>query len=111
MRQRWAWHIGGVVLMIGAAAFALAGDRPGSANRPAPFSLDEPVTYKPTLIEAAALMSRRRTEGHRLTIIDVRTPFVYEMGHIAGAINLPGGELQAHLDTVPQGVTLALYCS
>lgn len=46
-------------------------------------------------------------------IIDVREPYEFERGHVAGAINIPPFELMAgtsHLDNVPKDTELVLYC-
>ncbi len=46
-------------------------------------------------------------------IIDVREPFEYKMGHVAGSINLPPSALMAGapaLAEVPKDVELVVYC-
>ena len=46
-------------------------------------------------------------------IIDVREPFEYENGHVAGAINIPPQELMAgaeKLKDVAKDTPLVLYC-
>lgn len=46
-------------------------------------------------------------------IIDVREPYEYASGHVAGAINLPPSDLMAgapQLKDVPKETPLVLYC-
>lgn len=46
-------------------------------------------------------------------IIDVREPYEYEAGHVAGALNIPPAELMAgakKLDGVAKDTELILYC-
>ena len=45
--------------------------------------------------------------------IDVREPFEFARGHVAGAINIPPAELMRGakaLDNVPKDTELVLYC-
>jgi sulfur-carrier protein adenylyltransferase/sulfurtransferase len=42
-------------------------------------------------------------EGARSAIIDVREPKEFAVSHLAGAVNIPVGELQRRLDTLPAG--------
>lgn len=110
-RRRWGWHVVGLILMVGSASAAMAGDQPVSANLPPAFALEQPPAYDPTLIDPAGLRAAMAVSGSRIVIVDVRSVEMYEMGHIAGAINVPGYNLIDHLGQVPLGVTLALYCS
>ena len=46
-------------------------------------------------------------------IIDVREPYEYATGHVAGALNIPPDELMAgakKLADVPKDTELVLYC-
>ncbi len=46
-------------------------------------------------------------------IIDVREPYEYASGHVAGAVNLPPAQLMAgapQLADVPKDTLLVLYC-
>jgi hydroxyacylglutathione hydrolase len=43
--------------------------------------------------------------------LDVREPDEFELGHVAGAANVPLGSLAYRLDDVPPGRPLLLYCS
>lgn len=43
-------------------------------------------------------------------VLDVRQPYEYAAGHIAGAILLPLPELPSRLDEVPADVPVYVYC-
>ena len=46
-----------------------------------------------------------------LTLIDVREPFEFAMGHAEGAINIPLGSLPANIDRIRQmKQPVVLYC-
>jgi rhodanese-related sulfurtransferase len=88
----------------------IGGSQPVSSYLPVPASLDAKAPYEPPLITVAELWaSRGRVDAP--VIIDVRSPEAYRAGHLPGALNIPGYELPQHLEKVPQGVKLALYCS
>jgi rhodanese-related sulfurtransferase len=44
-------------------------------------------------------------------IIDVRTPGEFQMGHIAGAINVPVGELQSRAANWDRNKSYVVYCA
>jgi glyoxylase-like metal-dependent hydrolase (beta-lactamase superfamily II)/rhodanese-related sulfurtransferase len=43
--------------------------------------------------------------------LDVREPDEFELGHVAGATNVPLGSLEDRLDEVPSGRPLLVYCA
>ncbi len=46
-----------------------------------------------------------------LTLIDVREPFEFAMGHADGAVNIPLGSIPANIDRIRQmKQPVALYC-
>ncbi|WP_241082017.1 ArsR/SmtB family transcription factor [Achromobacter xylosoxidans] len=45
-----------------------------------------------------------------VTVIDVRPEAEYAGGHIAGAVNVPLGQLEAHLGTLKQNCEVVAYC-
>lgn len=45
-----------------------------------------------------------------VTIIDVRPATEFEHGHITGALNIPLGELEAHLGALPSCREIVAYC-
>lgn len=44
-------------------------------------------------------------------LLDVRTPEEFRDGHLDGALNVPVSELEAHLDELPAGRPLVVYCA
>jgi hypothetical protein len=108
--KRWLWHGLGVVATVGAATLVVLGARPVSSYLPAPVDLDAKAAYEPDLIKPAALRARQG-QADAPVIVDVRSPEAYRQGHLPGALNIPGYELPHHLERVPLGVKLALYCS
>ena len=109
-KWRWQWHVVGLLLAVGTASGALASDKPVTTLLPEPFAVEEKVAYEPTLIDPPALLAAAGAQDAPV-IVDVRSPEMYEMGHLSGAINVPGYQMQEHLGKVPLGVRLALYCS
>lgn len=62
-------------------------------------------------IDAQTVRGLLETEPHTL-LVDVRTPAEYESSHIPGAINLPLGRVDAHLERIvaDAGGRLVLVC-
>ncbi len=52
---------------------------------------------------------RRATDG-LVTVLDVRPTEEYEAGHIPGAINVPLGELEKSIKSIPKGKEVVAYC-
>ena len=45
-------------------------------------------------------------------LLDVRSPALFEQGHVAGALNLPHGKIIAsRMSTYPKGTLLVVYCA
>lgn len=53
---------------------------------------------------------RRLMRKSRVTLIDVRPNAEYRAGHLAGALSLPLGELEARMTELPQDRDIAVYC-
>lgn len=45
-----------------------------------------------------------------ITLLDARTVFEYQMGHLEGTINIPVDELRAHLDEIPKDKPVYVMC-
>jgi hydroxyacylglutathione hydrolase len=54
-------------------------------------------------------LAERRERADAPTVLDVRSPAEWRGGHVAGAVNLPAGDLPARLASVPAG-PLAVVC-
>lgn len=53
---------------------------------------------------------RRRLRSKDVVVLDVRPETEYAAGHIAGAVSVPIGDLQARLKEVPTGAQVVAYC-
>jgi rhodanese-related sulfurtransferase len=64
-----------------------------------------------TLEQVSAEELRDAVErGDGMQLIDVRTPREYASGHVAGAINIPVGEIPARAGEVRRDVAVATVC-
>ena len=59
-------------------------------------------------IPATELLERAR--NGLVTVLDVRPPEEYQSGHLPGAINIPLGELEKHLDELNPEQEIVAYC-
>jgi rhodanese-related sulfurtransferase/DNA-binding transcriptional ArsR family regulator len=59
-------------------------------------------------LSAADLLQRMRA-GEAL-VMDVRPAEEYAAGHLAGAVNIPLQELEAHIDSLPSSQIIIAYC-
>jgi rhodanese-related sulfurtransferase/DNA-binding HxlR family transcriptional regulator len=66
---------------------------------------------QPTRLEGISReeLSRRLVEGG-MTLLDVRSPEEFAKGHLPGAINIPGDELEQRLAELPADQELVAYC-
>lgn len=61
-------------------------------------------------VQQAAALLRNPPQG--LTIVDVRTPEEFRLGHLPGAENMDffGGPFDAQIRTLPKNAPVLLYC-
>jgi rhodanese-related sulfurtransferase/DNA-binding transcriptional ArsR family regulator len=59
-------------------------------------------------LPATELLARAR-DG-LVTVIDVRPPEEYAQGHIRGALNVPLGQLETRLESLPRDQEIVAYC-
>jgi len=52
----------------------------------------------------------QRLNAGQVTVLDVRPEAEYALGHVAGAINIPAGELERRLADLPKGHEIIAYC-
>jgi ArsR family transcriptional regulator len=52
----------------------------------------------------------KRSKEGLVTVLDVRPSEEYEVGHIAGALNVPLNEIEQHLASLPKGQEIIAYC-
>ncbi|MBB1611789.1 ArsR family transcriptional regulator [Pseudomonas sp. UMC65] len=53
---------------------------------------------------------RQRLQEGGMTLLDVRSPQEFALGHLPGAINIPVEELEQRLAELPAGQELVAYC-
>ncbi len=99
--------VGGGMLLI-VAAILLATQN--SAAVPTPVTSHEEETYseisRGSLDDAKAAL-----EAETAVIVDVRSAEAYQGGHIAGAINIPLGELETRLGELDKTQWIITYCT
>jgi rhodanese-related sulfurtransferase len=70
---------------------------------------DSIAQHGPAAISAAQL-EHRIEAGDRFTLVDVREPKEYAVGHIAGAQMIPLGDIKAGKFTMSKDDEIVLYC-
>jgi rhodanese-related sulfurtransferase len=54
----------------------------------------------------------RREQGDAFTLLDVREPNEWHMGHIPGALHIPRGVMESAIETrVPRDQEVVIYCA
>ena len=56
-------------------------------------------------------LAMKLDSGSKVIVIDVREEKEWALGHIKGAINIPTGTLEKHLDKLPQDAEIVTYCA
>lgn len=59
-------------------------------------------------VSRAELLARARAGD--VVVLDVRPGAEYDAGHLAGAVNIPVGELADRLEELPPGAEIVAYC-
>lgn len=99
--------IGGGFLLIVAAILLATQNAPATPTPAAPFEEETyPEVPRVSLAEAKAALD----EGSAI-FVDVRSAEAYQGGHIAGAINIPLGELEVRLGELDQAQWIITYCT
>jgi hydroxyacylglutathione hydrolase len=89
--------------LLGAAGYTVAGRLDGGL---AAWTAAGRETVELPLLDVDAL----RDQLGSLMVLDVREPFEFRHGHVAGARLLPSGEAWSRLDEVPADRPLAVVC-
>jgi|WetSurMetagenome_2_1015567.scaffolds.fasta_scaffold613399_1 phage shock protein E len=87
------------------AVFLAASSSPGTDGSVTPQSMQQVVP----LIAPAALKAMLASSA-RVVLVDVRQPEEFAAGHIAGAILMPLGSIEAAYRNLPKNVQLVVYC-
>ncbi len=62
-------------------------------------------------IDIATFKKALETAPNSIMIVDVRDPDEYAMGHFKTAVNIPVGELEKKIATLPADKTIVFVCS
>ncbi len=103
--------------LLFAALLTACGGAPDAAEQggseqsaAAPAAGHEKAAVDATEMDVEAL-SAKLNAGEDIYLLDVRNPDeLKEYGMIAGAVNIPLGELEAHLAEVPKDKPIVTYC-
>ncbi len=99
--------IGGGLLLI-VAAILFANQNPPAS--PTPAISHEEETY-PEILRVSLDDTKAALEAGTAVIVDVRSAEAYQGGHIAGAINIPLGELDTRLGELDKTQWIITYCT
>lgn len=72
--------------------------------------VDDYLKVKDSLEPIPASELLKRARDGLVTVLDVRPPEEYMSGHLPGAINIPLGELERHLDELDPDNEIIAYC-
>jgi rhodanese-related sulfurtransferase/DNA-binding transcriptional ArsR family regulator len=72
--------------------------------------VDDYLKVKDSLEPIPANELLERARDGLITVLDVRPPEEYAAGHLPGAINIPLGELEKHLDELDPRHEVVAYC-
>jgi len=72
--------------------------------------VDDYLKVKDSLEPVPAVQLLERVREGLVTVLDVRPPEEYAAGHLPGAINIPLGELEKHLDKLDPDQEIVAYC-
>jgi 3-mercaptopyruvate sulfurtransferase SseA len=82
-----------------------------------PVQIAQPAPQAPPLppLESARRIERdeaiKLVKEKKAVFVDVRPKDSYDLGHIAGAINIPGSDLITRLKDLPPGKMIITYCA
>ena len=88
---------------------------PAQAVTPNPAVQITPVNPAAESLESARRITReeaiKMVKEKKAVYVDVRAKDSFDAEHIQGAVNIPLGELQAHLNKLPPHKFLITYCA
>lgn len=99
--------VGGGLLLIVAAILLATQNSPAV---PTPVTSHEEETY-PEISRVSLDDAKAALEAETAVIVDVRSVEAYQGGHIAGAINIPLGELETRLGELDKTQWIITYCT
>jgi len=99
--------IGGGLLLIVAAILLATQNAPAA---PTPVASHEEETY-PEIPRVSLDDAKAAMDAGTAVFVDVRAAEAYQGGHIAGAVNIPLGELEARLGELDKEQWIITYCT
>lgn len=69
-----------------------------------------PEADNPQNIQIEAYQQHRQNDFPH-TVLDVREPWEYALGHIPGALNIPLNDLPEHLEELPRDQPIVVVCA
>ena len=90
--------------------------KPSSTPPPAPAPQPVVMTQAPEpSLESAKRIERdaaiKLVDQKKAVFVDVRTESTYEVGHIKGALSIPGSQLAMRITELPPKKTIITYCA
>ena len=99
--------VGGGLLLIAAAILLATQNSPAV---PTPVTSHEEETY-PEISRVSLDETKAAMDAGTVVVVDVRSAEAYQGGHIAGAINIPLGELETRLGELDKMQWIITYCT
>lgn len=99
--------IGGGLLLIVAAILLATQNSPAV---PTPVTSHEEETH-PEISRVSLDETKAAMDAGTAVVVDVRSAEAYQGGHIAGAINIPLGELETRLGELGKTQWIITYCT
>jgi ArsR family transcriptional regulator len=99
--------VGGGLLLIVAAILLATQKNPAV---PTPVTSYEEETY-PEISRVSLDEAKAALDAGTAVVVDVRSAEAYQGGHIAGAINIPLGELETRLGELDKTQWIITYCT
>lgn len=97
---------GGLLLIVAAILIATQ----NASTAPTPVTSHEEETY-PEISRVSLEDAKAALDADTAVIVDVRAAEAYAGGRIAGAINIPLGELEARLGELDPNQWIITYCT
>lgn len=81
------------------------------APRPAPLQKANPQAALDSVRRIAIDGANNLVQSQRAVIVDVRSKEQFDLGHIKGAINIPGSQIVSRIRELPPGKMIITYCA
>ena len=102
---------GGLLLIVAAVLLSLQnGSIQATPSESAVSSGHEEETY-PEIERVSLDETKAAMDAGTAVVVDVRSAEAYQGGHIAGAINIPLGELESRLGELDKAQWIITYCT